>query len=82
VFSSRTNWPNQINRYTEALEAARQAPRELLDLTLSNPTLAGFDFDEGAILAAMSQSAALEYHPEAKGLRSAREAIAEYYRNE
>lgn len=81
VFSSRTNWPAAPNRYTQAVEKARAAKRDLLDLTLSNPTAAALDFESERILPALSHGRALSYSPDARGLPSARRAIADYYRN-
>ncbi len=63
-----------------ALEAHRRAGRELLDLTVSNPTACGLVYPEQQIAAALAHPRALEYRPESKGLLETREAIAEYYR--
>lgn len=52
---------------------------EILDLTISNPTRAELHYDEEAIMQALIQPDALEYDPQPKGLRSAREAVAKYY---
>lgn len=79
MFSSRTSWNLHPNRFTAALERFRSSGRELLDLTLSNPTAARLQFDEASILAALAHPAALQYHPEALGLRAARKAVASYY---
>ena len=54
--------------------------RPVLDLTVSNPTICGFHYPEAEILAALSNRRALDYTPESKGLHSAREAVAAYYR--
>ena len=51
----------------------------MIDLTASNPTECGFDYDEQAILDALANPAALSYKPETKGMATAREAVAEYY---
>jgi alanine-synthesizing transaminase len=51
----------------------------LVDLTVSNPTVCGFDYDAGAILGALGGEAALTYDPDPRGMRSAREAVAGYY---
>ena len=52
---------------------------DLLDLTVSNPTVCGFDYDSEAILSALSYAASITYDPNPKGIASAREAVAEYY---
>ncbi len=57
------------------------AGREIIDLTVSNPTEAEFHYDEEAIMQALINPAALDYDPQPKGLRSAREAVSAYYRN-
>src|SRR5438309_3686998 len=79
MFSDRTNWKLTRNRFTKAGEEVRAAGRELLDLTISNPTRAGFDYDEATILAALSSPRAMDYDPQPKGLREAREAVSGYY---
>jgi alanine-synthesizing transaminase len=81
MFSHRTDWKLTPNRFTQAQQEAHAAGRELLDLTISNPTRTGFDYDRQAILRAFSNPAALDYDPQPKGLLSARQAVAEYYRH-
>ena len=78
-FSSRTQWESAEDAYTLALREARAANRELIDLTASNPTVCGLHFDAEAILAPLSNPAALVYDPDPRGMRSAREAVAHYY---
>ena len=80
VFSSRTNWPLALNRFSTALEKHRASGRELLDLTASNPTNIGLCYDGEAILAALANPTALEYRPDARGMRVARDAVSAYYR--
>ena len=79
MFASRTNWRLEPNRFTVALEAHRRSGKELLDLTVSNPTAIGLPYPEQEILAALAGRRALVYSPESKGLRETREAVAEYY---
>ena len=79
MFASRTNWRLETNRLTRALEEHRRGGKELFDLTASNPTTCGFSYPEREILAALADPRALVYRPESKGLREAREAVAEYY---
>jgi alanine-synthesizing transaminase len=52
----------------------------VLDLTVSNPTRARLQYDATAILDSLKNPAALDYDPQPKGLLSARQAVAEYYR--
>jgi len=79
MFAKRTNWNLTPNRQSEALAAHRAAGKPLLDLTVSNPTESGFEYDGAAILDALRNPAALSYEPNPKGLESARRAVAGYY---
>ena len=81
MFSDRTNWKLTRNRLTEALQEAHSRPGKILDLTLSNPTRAGLQYDEARILASLASPNAMDYDPQPKGLLSAREAVAAYYKN-
>ena len=80
MFSKRTGWKLAENAYTRALRAHQQSGRRILDLTASNPTTCGFQYDEAAILSTLGSPASLRYDPDPKGLLSARVAIASYYR--
>jgi alanine-synthesizing transaminase len=80
MFSRRTEWKLAPNRFTEAVQEIQASGREILDLTISNPTRAGIDYDQFAILDSLRNLKSLDYDPQPKGLRSAREAVAEYYR--
>jgi aspartate/methionine/tyrosine aminotransferase len=80
MFSQRTGWKLTPNRFTKVQRELRAAGREVLDLTESNPTRAGLHYDAAAILGSLSHPQALDYDPQPKGLASAREAVAEYYR--
>jgi alanine-synthesizing transaminase len=79
MFAKRTNWNLAPNRLSLALAAHRAAGKPLLDLTVSNPTECGFEYDRPAILNALSNPAALIYEPNLRGLESARSAVAGYY---
>lgn len=79
MFASRTNWNLKPNRLAEALERHKAARRPLLDLSASNPTECGFMYDNGAILQALSNPGSLQYQPNPLGLKSARQAVADYY---
>ena len=80
MFSKRTNWNLEENAYTRALRGYREAGKQIFDLTASNPTTCGFQYDEAAILEALRDPASLRYEPEPKGMLTAREAVAGYYR--
>jgi aspartate/methionine/tyrosine aminotransferase len=79
MFAKRTNWNMAPNRLSEALAAHRAAGKPLLDLTVSNPTECGFEYDRSAILNALSNPDALSYEPNPRGLESARRAVVSYY---
>ena len=80
MFSERTNWRLAQNRFTQAVEEVRARGTKILDLTVSNPTRVGLSYDSEAILGALRSQRALDYDPQAKGLLSARESVAAYYR--
>src|SRR6202451_3124432 len=82
MFSDRTNWQLSPNCFTQALEEARLGGKKLLDLSASNPTRIGLHYDESAILGALASPKSIDYDPQSKGLRAAREAVANYYRDE
>jgi alanine-synthesizing transaminase len=81
MFSKRTQWNLSTNRYTEAVEAHRRTGSQLLDLSASNPTTVGLKYEHDKILAAVASPLAFTYDPIAKGLLSARESVANYYRS-
>ena len=81
MFSSRLQWSLPPNRLSTLLAEMRQAGSEVLDLTESNPTRAGLAYPDTEILAALSDASALHYHPSPRGLETAREAVAGYYRD-
>ncbi|MGB0036759.1 MAG: pyridoxal phosphate-dependent aminotransferase, partial [Candidatus Acidiferrales bacterium] len=80
MFADRTNWNLDANRLSKELARYRACRKPLLDLSASNPTECGFDYDEHAILRALSNPASIAYNPDPRGLLSARQAIAAYYR--
>ncbi len=79
MFAKRTNWNLETNRLSAALAAHRAAGKALIDLTVSNPTECGFQYDEEGILNALRNPAALKYEPNPRGLAVARDAVAKYY---
>jgi len=79
MFAKRTNWNLAPNRLSEALAVHRSAGKPMLDLTVSNPTECGFEYDGSAVLSALSNPAVLSYEPNPRGLESARRAVAGYY---
>ena len=65
--------------FAAAIREARAAGRRLIDLTVSNPTVCGFEYDAEAILAPLAGAGALIYDPDPRGMRAAREAVVRYY---
>src|ERR1700719_1343217 len=80
MFSERTKWNLAANKLSEALARHRASGKRLFDLTVSNPTNCGFEYETEAILRALHDPAALRYEPDPKGLEVARLPVAEYYR--
>lgn len=73
-FSSRTPGdltPTPLARLLEGEQGG-------VDLTLSNPTRAGLEYDDAAIRAALSRPEVLRYEPTALGHAAARDAVARY----
>ena len=79
MFSRRTDWKLTPNRFTQAQHQLHAAGREVLDLSISNPTRVGLHYDHEAILQSLTNPAALDYAPQPKGLLRARQAVADYY---
>lgn len=79
MFAARTNWNLKPNRLADALERHKSSGRPLLDLSASNPTECGFKYDTAAIMRALCAPGSLQYHPDPRGLKSARQAVCDYY---
>jgi alanine-synthesizing transaminase len=79
LFADRTSWNLKPNRLAEALERRKSSGRKLLDLSASNPTECGFKYDAPAIMRSLCTPASLQYHPDPRGLKSARQAVSDYY---
>jgi len=77
VFSTRVPGDRRPNRLSRALASARER-RDLIDLTISNPTQAGIHYPPD-LLAPLADASALVYRPEPFGLAAAREAVAGTY---
>ncbi|HEX3107501.1 MAG TPA: pyridoxal phosphate-dependent aminotransferase [Thermoanaerobaculia bacterium] len=74
MFSRRAQWNTPPNR----LAIARARHPDALDLTESNPTRAGIPYPLDEIGEAFARAAHAKYDPDPRGLRSAREALAEH----
>jgi aspartate/methionine/tyrosine aminotransferase len=77
VFSTRVPGDRRPNRLSRALASVRER-RDLIDLTISNPTQAGIHYPPD-LLAPLADASALVYRPEPFGLAAAREAVAGTY---
>ena len=78
MFSSRVPGELAPNRLTLAIARARAAERTILDLTIANPTVAGFEYP-GSLLKTLADTAASRYEPRPFGLPPARAAVARDY---
>ena len=79
MFSSRVPHDLQPNALARAIAGARAAGRQLIDLTISNPTRAGVVYSRD-LLQPLCSTDALSYCPTPFGLPAAREAVAADYR--
>ena len=78
MFSSRVPADREPNRIARALSAARSSGRPLIDLTVTNPTMAGIDYPSG-LLQPLASPLALQYSPQPFGLEAARCAVVRDY---
>jgi alanine-synthesizing transaminase len=78
TFSSRVRWGSETNEITRLAAAMRERGETLLDLTESNPTRAGIEYPEAAIVDAFRDPGLLSYEPASAGMWRAREAVAEH----
>jgi aspartate/methionine/tyrosine aminotransferase len=76
MFSTRSAASREMNAWTREHLALRARGEKLVDLTQSNPTVAGVPYESERILAALRHPLALRYQPDPLGLLSAREAIS------
>jgi aspartate/methionine/tyrosine aminotransferase len=79
MFNPRTSWPTAPSKLSARLRQLRREGAYVIDLTESNPTRCDFVYDGEAIRAALGAHEVVEYDPQPKGLRGAREAVAAYY---
>ena len=81
MLSSRLNWRFTPNPLSTLREERVRGGAPVLDLTESNPTQASLDYPRERILAALANPRGLIYEPSPRGMESAREAVAKYYRD-
>ncbi len=77
-FSRRTEWNTEESELARAHRLRAQAGLPIADLTASNPTRCGFEYDS-ELLAALADVRALDYDPQPRGMLRAREAVCAYY---
>ncbi len=75
--SARSGWPREPSAWARAVTQAK-ARGGLVDLTSSNPTAVGL-VHAPEVYRALGDPAAARYRPRARGLASARAAVAGYY---
>jgi aspartate/methionine/tyrosine aminotransferase len=80
VVSRRARVHGRPNRLSETAEARRTAGGELVDLTVSNPTVVGLPYDREGIARALGSEASFVYEPAPFGLRKARESVTALWR--
>ena len=81
MFSSRLDWAAGPNPLSRLLHTKRSTGSEVLDLSESNPTAAGFTYDPERVLAALADPRSMRYEPAPAGIVAARAAVSEYYSN-
>ena len=80
MFSERSARERSPNRLSAAVAERRAAGAALVDLTVSNPTLAGIPYAASVGAALTRSTEVLRYEPEPFGLMSARVAVSELWR--
>ena len=78
-FSRRLPAALEPNRVSQALGALRRSGADIIDLTESNPTRAGFHYPSD-LLAPLADARGLAYRPDPLGLIDARAAVADDFR--
>jgi alanine-synthesizing transaminase len=78
LFSNRIPSDLTANRLSAALLQSRREGRSFIDLTLSNPTRAGWNYPPD-LLSSLAHPRALAYRPQALGLDGARQAVSADY---
>jgi aspartate/methionine/tyrosine aminotransferase len=77
-FARRTDWHQETNALDKAIEDLKKRGIDILDLTASNPTSCGFVYPQ-EMLSVLNSLDNFDYHPDACGMKKAREAVARYY---
>src|SRR5579863_10035882 len=77
-FSRRTGWNTEESELARAHRLRVAAGLPVADLTASNPTRCGFEYDP-ELLGALTNPAAFDYDPQPRGSLLGREAVCGYY---
>ena len=77
-FSKRTDWNTEESELARAHRLRVQAGLPIADLTASNPTRCGFQYNP-QLLEALVDPKALDYDPQPLGSLAARQSICSYY---
>ncbi len=80
-FSKRTAWPLHPNPLTDKLLEKKRLGRNVIDLTVSNPTACDFRFYGPKLLEPLAEAENLSYSPDPKGISAARKAVCAYYKS-
>ncbi len=75
----RVAWGGAPNEWSELAAARQRSDLPLLDLTISNPTLAGLGDAELPLHLAFASAPAFVYNPHPQGAPAAREAVVSWY---
>ena len=78
-FSQRSQLGRDTNPIAQALQLARDAGRDIIDLSCGNPTLCDHEVD-AETLALLGDRRGTRYQPQARGLTTARQALCQHYR--
>lgn len=79
MFSSRSGFDLTPNTLALKLAELIERRREVIDLTVSNPTALNIEYPNDEILRTLTSPLVLTYEPDPKGRRSAREAVRKIY---
>jgi aspartate/methionine/tyrosine aminotransferase len=77
-FSKRTSWNTEESELARAHRERLHAGLPIADLTVSNPTRCGFQYDVN-LLVQLTDPHALDYDPDPRGLCVSRASVATYY---
>ena len=77
-FSGRTDWNTEESELARAHRLRVRSGLPIADLTASNPTRCGFQYDSSS-LNVLADPKALDYDPQPRGGLAARQAVCDYY---